>query len=454
MNQIEGVISIKDLFAELVRKCWLIILCAVLMAAVLGGYKLVNNLQAQKNVDEVVGELTEEEIETAQDYILKAREQEKLDAYIEDSILLNINPYNVYRTELQFIINGATDEEDLSTLRAAYADYALFGRLASDIAKEYGDYDELALKDVIETDGDIREQDPALRTIRIMVLAKDEAQAEELAACVKEQVEAYAKELNESIGKHELELLDENTFHFFKSDLVGKKDYYKEQLENLETEVEMLEDQLNASQMSYALDILGEDVEDSEDAGNTAKPSIGIKSILKFAILGGALGFAGSVALIVAWYFFSSQIKSEKETEYVYQIAHLGNACVYKRNKLDILADNLFDKEKQTDLEENLTAIVNKIASLCKEKSISQIAVVGTRDEETEQVVHSIVQKLAEERITVLLPKKEEIEKASLPKNIILTQRIGKTTGEEINEQMNFCKDRNLEICGYITFSK
>lgn len=452
MNQIEGVISIKDLFAELVRKSVLIILCAVIFALALGGYKLINNLQAQKNVDNVAQELTEEQIEAVLDYVAKVKEQESLETYIEGSVLLSLNPYDVYRTELQYFIKDEKDTSNLSTIRAAYADYALFGRLANDVAADLDTYDEHAIRDVLETDSYIREQDPDLRTVRIMVFAKDEKQTEELVASVKKQIENYCAEINQTIESHKFVLLDENTHRVLKTDLIGKKDYWKEQLKTVETEADMLEDQLNATQMSYATELLGDEVEDQDVSSQEKKPGIGIKSILKYAILGGALGFAGCVVMIVALYFFSSQIKQEKDTEYVHGISHLGNGIVYKRKCTDKLADTIFYKDKILDFEMNAEQIVNKIVEICKEKEVAECAFIGMIDEPANQAIDCLIQKLMEQKINAVA---FDIEgKKELPQNVILVESIRKTTEENVKSQIDFCVQHQLEVLGYLTLSK
>lgn len=452
MNQIEGVISIKDLFAELVRKCTLIIICAVISAIALGGFKLMKNLQANNKSEEVIQELTEEQKEAAESYVAKVKEQESLDKYIAESILLEMNPYEVYRSELQFLITDEGDTSNLSTIRGAYADYLVFGRLASDIAEKYGEYDELALKDIIETDGNIREQDPAIRTVRVLILAKDKKQAEELSVCVKEQLESFSKEVSEKIETHKWELVDENMFHFLKTDLIGKKDYYVNLLQTVETEAEMLEDQLNAAQMSYVAELLGGDLENQDENSVGTKDGIGIKSVLKYAILGGALGFAGCVVVIVAVYFFSSQIKQEKETEYVHDIRHLGNGSIYNRKCTDKITDSIFYKDKIVDFEINAEKIVNRIVDVCQEKAVLECAFIGMIDEKANKAVDILVEKLIEQKINAVAFDIED--KKVLPQNVILVESLRKTTEESVKSQIEFCDEHQLEVLGYITLSK
>lgn len=449
MSQVDNIINIKDLFAEIIRKCWLIVICIIVFATALGGYKYMQRMQSQ---EEVATELSKEEEEAVLEYVAAVREYESVQEYCEDSILFTCNPYNVYQTELQYMISGDVDVDDVATIRAAYADYVLFGRLASDIFSNNKKYSEKALRDVIDTDYVIREQGETLKTVRIMIYAKDKQQSKILIKYVKEQIEAYTKEIKQTIGNHEFILLDENTVTVLKTDIKTTKEHHENYRDTLKDEVENVETQLSSVQMDYALELLGKEVKSID-----SPKEISLKEILIFVVLGGIIGAVFAIMVIIAFYFFTYQIKTEKEIEYLYSITHLGNCSVNKRGVFDKLADKVFYKNRCFDIEENKEMIALKIIALCKEKNIQNICFVGKVSEDMKNCINIITDIIQKEGIEIFCIEnilKDYDLKKTLSKNIIYIGKLRETTVQEAKEQIEFCREQNLKIFGYVTFSK
>lgn len=450
MSEVDSVIDIKDLFAELIRKCWLIVICMIIFAIGFSGYKYMKNVQIQQGASAEIMELTEEDKETALEYVSMVQQYESLKEYCEKSILFTFNPYNVYQTELQYIIGGDVKADDVATIRAAYADYVLFGRLASDIASNHKKYTEKALREIIDTDYVIREQGETLKTVRIMVYAKDKKQSQTLVKFVKEQIESYSDEINQTVGTHRFTLLDENTTTIIKNDVKDTKNHYENSMKSLESEIEISKEKLGVVQIEYALDLLGEENEKIEVE---VEQEIGLKSIFIFLILGSIVGGTVGIAIIIVPYFFSDQIKTAKEIENIYYIKHFGNCSLDKRNSFERLADKFFYKNDNFDTQENLNAIVSNVSSFCKENSKKNIYFVGKADKEMKVVLEKISIGLKKEMIEGILLE-NITEMRDLSENIISIMKIKRTTVQEINEEIEFCEKQNLKICGYITFSK
>lgn len=454
MSQVESVISVKDLFAELIRKLWLIIICIIVFAVALGGYKYVQSVQSQKNEETTIEELSEEDEEAVLEYVAKVQAYESAKEYCENSILFTFNPYNVYQTELQYIIGGDVAEDDLPTVRAGYADYVLFGRLASDIAENNEEYDATALKDIISTDSYIREQDPSLKTVRIMIYAKDEEQNEELVSAVKEQMEAYSKEIKETIGAHEFTLLDENTISVIRTDATNNKNTYENSRDALEEEVKSLESQLSTIQLSYAREVLGEEViEDIE----SNEQGISMKSILKYAILGGVLGCILAICIIAVLYIFSGSVKTVDETGVVFGIRKLAALSVKEKNWCEKFSNKLFYRNSINPSEVETDILFAKLNDLCASEAIKEIVFVGETEAEATKQISALIDKLKKHNILVkrvsnITNNPEDFSVSSKSGNVVLVETLGKSKSKTIFDTMKVCKECDIDVLGYIVF--
>lgn len=457
MNHLDGVIDVKDLFAELIRKAWLIILCTVLCMGALGVYAFIQNQQATENKENVESMLEEEELEAANDYVMAVLEFYNLEDYLDNSIMMSGNPYNLYQTELKYMISGEIDKDDIATIRTCYENYVLYGQLSNDIANVDEEYKGKVLIDALTIDTESGLQMDSSKIVSVLIYAKDEKQSKELVAYAKEQIEIYANDVAKQFPGHKLEFLNDATIQTVKLDLILAKETLEKNIELIEADMEALGAPLSASQKEYAVKILKESldkkalkelkIEESFNGENTF-------GVVKYAVLGGGVGFAMAVALIVALYFFTNQIKSEKEVEHLYGIKHIGNCPVYKRTAFDSLADKIFYKSKTNDLEGAKCEIVDRLVALCKEKEIKEIGICGSADSVVESVLNDICKKVEKSGIKCMYIRNLQEENIELPYNIVGVELVKKTSLQDIVKEIEICDTKNISQCGYITFSK
>lgn len=457
MNHLDGVIDVKDLFAELVRKAWIIILCTVLFAGTLGAYAFIQNNRVSDDEKNIESTLEKEELETANDYIMSVLEFHNIEAYLDDSIMMTCNPYNLYQTELKYVISGDVDETEVATLRTCYENYVLYGELISDVANADKDYAGKVLIDAITIDTESKVQTDTSKIISVLVYAVDEEQSEELVALVKEQIGAYANSLTTKFVNHDFELLSDNTIQTVAYELIEVIDAYEACIELIEAEMEALGGQLSTTQREYAVEILKESldkkalkelkIEEAAERGNSF-------GVIKYAVLGGVVGFAMATVLIVFLYFFTNQIKSEKEVEHLYGIPHLGNCCIYKRYFFDNLAYKLFYKTKDFNLDHSKNKIMDTLVELCKEKQIKELGFVGRCDDNVSTIVAEIIEKIEAADVKCVHIEELNTTDEEFPHNIVCVASLKKTFMQDISKEFEVCSEKNITVRGYITFSK
>ena len=457
MNQLDGVIDVKDLFAELIRKSWLIVLCTVLSAVILGGYAYVQNKQSAQTAEKIENILGEEELEAADLYVEKVVQFLNMEDYMENSIMANCDPYNVYQTQIQYVISGDVDTSEVATIRTCYENYVADGHLSNAIAEINDAYAGKVLLDAITIDSASFVQSDSLKLVSVQLTAIDKAQTEELVAYVKELLEDYSVVVSKEIGEHKLVFLNQATITDLDYEFIKLRGNLTSLYEFLEEELGTYATALSSEQMRYAVEVLKASVDEEtladlgievgSESGKTA-------SVKKYVVLGAGVGFAGAVVLIIALYFFTSHLKSEKEIEYLYGIKHYGNCPVYKSNVFDRLADKLFYKDKSYDVAMAKASLVKDLLAMCKEEQIKELGIVGDVDAVVAGELEDVCKTMKTEGVEITLLRTVSEENTTLPGNIIIVELVKKTMMNEIAKVIKECNEKEIALRGYITFSK
>ena len=436
MSQVENVIRVRDLFAELVRKCWLIIVCVLFFAIALGGLAVFENAQAKKSQAEAeIVETPKEDLEELEeDYRQAVLTYEGLVEYFEKSIWLSCNPYEVYQTELRYVISNISNEEDTASIRTSYHNYVTLGRLFSDMYDADHKYEERYLSEVIKIDVEGFNNKETLRTFSVIIYAKDAKQSAYLAKSVQKQMMKFAESLGATVGIHELALLETNTTEIIRRDLLTYRDDIRNNRNSWKDTVANREAALEQAKIGQ---VVQEEVEE--------------KSVVKYLFLGAVVGGAVSVVIIIALYFFTNQVKTEEELEYLYEIKHLGNCAFNKKNVFEKLADKLFYKDKNFNLDENIIQIFHKIKDICEQNSIGRIGLVGSANEKEFECIEALKALLKNENIELMYT--EELEDVPF-KDAVFVVSIRRTLIQDVEVKMNSYKEEGLRVQGYITFSK
>ena len=142
-----------------------------------------------------------------------------------------------------------------------------------------------------------------------------------------------------------------------------------------------------------------------------------------------------------------------KEIEYLYDILYLGNYSINKRGIFDKLADKLFYKDKCFNKQKNVREIALNIIDVCKKHSIQEICFVGKTNDEVKECINNVADILQEDGIKVIFLENNHFVEV-LSQNVIYVEKLRETTVQEVKDKIKFCREQNLNICGYVTFSK
>ena len=213
-------INLVDLLKKLCVQWKQVLACAVVFACLLGGYKYVKDNRAVQTAstaelaEGVV--LTDAEQKSVTAAIELAEEIDGIEKYLEESIVMNIDPYHKDRVVLLYSIDDATKQTKQKIIEA-YLNFLSSGG-AIDALKENDskkwDMDKSYLSELVSayqrenSSYQIIMNDSTAETLLyIETTGKDAEMAGELAADIQIVLESYYPTVKEIAGKHTLTLL-------------------------------------------------------------------------------------------------------------------------------------------------------------------------------------------------------------------------------------------------------
>lgn len=308
-NTYEQEIDLKDLLFAVLYRWRLILVIAVLFAVLLGGYRLVTTYRAQTN-PQVLAE--------AQDAYQKALEiyendaaiidsdmqtlmsdvEEQMD-YMDHSVLMNMNPYNVWEAKTAFFVRPEIESApDMMYQSLGYADailqtYAL-SLSGSDFRQEVADQAGIELPYLNELIAITSENN----LLTLQVRYEEEEGARMIMDYLVDGVKQFRREIADSVGDHVITKVSSSVDSVVDLDLI-------EAQEGRQQRLTLLND--NLKQKQTELDSLTEPEDMSAPAASA------LKSGIKYGVLGGVLGAFMVVFFVCVVFLMSDKLYSAKQ---------------------------------------------------------------------------------------------------------------------------------------------
>ena len=337
----DPIISIKDLLATCVKKAKLIIVLAVVLAIAVCGLKFSSDLSARKAAEaaggvatEVVVELTDAELEQVEQYVDAVLLRDEVEDYVENSVYMNANPYDLYYVELMYNVQAESDEVEREAI-LAIRNYVYAGL---EVALEAED-DSLAAKyykEVLQCTSMDYNSYLANGVITISMNAINEEQAKTFATILDKAIMDYVSELNADGMEFAAVKINEVVARELYEALIGFQNDKNNLLNSCNGSVQWYESTLTKQQLKEAYKLLAVDVEVPEEvAQEVPKASINIL----FLVVGAVLGVVAGVALIAVKYIFTNTIKTEDDVQEMLKLSNLGLLVCKELDKFETLAN-------------------------------------------------------------------------------------------------------------------
>ena len=330
----ERIVTVSDLLKEILRRIGLVIILGIIVAALCCGYKYAKDSKAAKaaNSEDTTTtiKLTDKEQTDVNNVIAVQDNMKEQQAYLDNSVLMQINAYDESLCTLQYrIITG--DKQLSKDLLSAYDNYVTNGSLAQDMINHGIDMDLQYLTELLyfEKDSDKKDEEdsdstvitdtPAL-TFEIRVIHKNQKSCEELAAVIPECLSDFEQKLQESTGSHELNLVDQSYAEVVDQGLWTYKIDRVNSVVSMKERVDSLKEKLSADQVALVEKNL-----QKVDKKDVAKKEV-VKAHIskKYAVLGLGIGIILAILYIVITYIWRGTINNEKDVTYLYGVQLMG----------------------------------------------------------------------------------------------------------------------------------
>ena len=479
----ERVITIGDLIKEIFRRFWIVIIAAAICAALLGGYKYVKDYKAAADAlastdlseDTAESSLSEEEQKEVDNILLIQDNLQQQQDYTEHSILMDIDPYNESTVTLQYVFNAGQDTADSEsrdywmTLLNSYQSYVDNGMLVADLqaqgvdlASQYlGELITCEIQSEIGVNNNTQETiilGNPVRSFDIKVIHVDKDSCEKLAEKIAVCMEAYQLRLNDSVGAHQLVLVDESYSQVVDRDLWSYKFDRANSIVTMQEKIETLKENMSAEQISVIERYVeksqetAEDIEETEESGDVI--SVGISK--KYIAAGALGGIVLACLFIIICYIMRGTINQTEDLQYLYNMRILGEIdSGHGKNVFALFWNKLIGKkERKLSLEDQLGLLETNIRITCEKKQIQRLLICGQYMEEKE-LLKPVLECLKEHDVQVeyatdLLYSSEAFERLSEFDHIIFVEEIRKSQYTDIVKQIEICSEQQVEILGAI----
>lgn len=319
----EQEIDLKDLMFAVFHKWRGIILAAVILGVLLGGYKLGIGLMHKETGESVQD--TEETYAENQDIYERTRAlyeleiedlKEKIKAqetYLTNSVLMRISPYSKYTASAEvFVKTDVPDNQGrIQLLQSDSADGII--KAYEGLVKSADGLDGIAgsktdnqyIRELIETDVDYEGN-----ALTISVAYKDEAGAVKILDALLDNLESKTFEIQEKLEKHDLIVMNKVV------GVTADQDLARLQQSNTDSFVSL---QKNLTDKENSLKEL-----DEPSRPSTLSDASSLKSGIKYGVLGGGLGAFLSIFCICVVFLMSDRLNSEKELKNRFGLRILG----------------------------------------------------------------------------------------------------------------------------------
>ena len=325
----ERIITVADLIKEIVRKFWLVIVLAIVFAGLLGGYKYVKDSKAvetekiaENTSDVSSSNLSAEDQEAVQNVLLVQDNLLQQQEYADNSVLMQIDPLKEDIVILQYYFDTeqSVGSDVRYSLLNAYQNYVNEGNLAADL-EEYGQQMEVQyLGELITCETNMNDSSNMVliegigTSFTIKVIHEDQELCTSLAEDIKACIQQYQINLNNTMGRHELELVDESYSQVVDKDLWTYKFDRVNSITSMQEKIDALKENLSEDQLAvveaYSSQAKDENIE-AEDSSTNVSVSISKKHVL----VGGAIGVVLACLFIIIAYIMRGTINKAEDLQ-------------------------------------------------------------------------------------------------------------------------------------------
>ncbi len=329
-------VDIRDLFKEIIRKIWLVIIFAVAFSIILTGYQYSKDKKASNMENKTVEiaadqlQLSEAEQQSIDDYfyydsILKTKTD-----YFENSISMNLKFDDLDSVVLSFTIDNYSDELELRSIKDRLYFYFTRGEMVSQMYAKDSSIEEKYLQELLkyQTGSSTSYSD----AFTVIIYGADEKQADNISALLQQTLAEYANQKGFSI-----QLVSEAKSKMVDYDVLNRQNTIWNDILTTRTRKKEIYDKLTANAMTVVENANNTKSQQEQEAEKEAVKSenkqaeqtpvtINKKMIALGAILGAIIG----ILVVFLLYLINGKVKTTEDIKAIH-----GLRSLTKKNKAD-----------------------------------------------------------------------------------------------------------------------
>ena len=465
----EKEVSLIELFWEVLTRWRLVIVLTMFCTVLVGGYKLVSNMQNYKKVqnstDMSVKELNEFLTDNEKNTVMEAREKQiaikKKQEYLNESELMRIDAYNKNVEVMQYYIKGDRAED----LVVSYLSYFKNGGPLKELNKKlhWQKSNKYLLELFSAEQGEQNKKDNGLtdeaNIFTVYVTGKNRNSCENNADAIKQVALNYRKVLERKIGPHELILLNSNTKVIKDDSLIDKQDDLKGSIITLKTELNTLKSNMTEQQLK----LLELENSDAEIQQNRKENENKVFISKKFVFMGFLLGFLLSVLWISIRYIFNGNIKTRAEVQNLFGLNLYGEIKKLDAQKKHfMIIDHKISawKEKATlSNYEIFEFICSKLRADLEQNNISELLLTTSLNlnKKEQTIIKQLVSEISASNIRVsmcgdITNNIEAFNQLIEIGNVLFIEKFRETKYTTIEKELEICNNYSINVLGSIMF--
>lgn len=423
-------INIENIIKQCIKRVGIIIACAVVFALLVPGLIYVKDMNAYNSGAEEPAEIELSDAEQAgiEKYQYLKSKVEQLRAYGENAMVLKLDYENVYQGRLQFYVDAEEDAQ--FDIAYVISNYINSGAVAKEVCALRTLESTTYISELFGAEVSGISSGVTSGIVNFRVWASSEEECQSYIAITKEILDEFSRELNTTMAKHSLKLVEEKVIVGYSSEVDSKQSGYVERMNtaiaNLDAHAETLTDLQKQV-------IEREDNPQENEPVTITAPSFSIK----WVVVGFVLGAVAAVGVIVLYVVFGGRLQTEQELLRRFDISHFGSLKTKEDSKrIDIVSARL---------------------GSCLEKAgRKEIALIGTTKEIRTEGVIALTEELKARGIKCellgnILTEKEAFEAMKEKDCVVFVETIGQSVVKEIYEESMVCIDAQVEVIGYIS---
>lgn len=473
LKKFEIDIEIKDMLWEFLRRWRMIIVLALICGIALTAYQYRIDMN---KTDVVVVKKTQEELEramAAQDLnevtaaVALKRQMDEKSAYMEESVLMQINPYEENAVILQYYISADTTD----VVKAANASYIAFvknemSELVSVVTNDSTIY--INAENVTESIQLMVNSTNAEQVLCVKAIGKSMEEAKALAEEVDSLLKEYVSKIRSTVGMHNLLLLNSTERIIVDQALAELQNWNATSIKTISNNLDKMKNEMTGDQITlYTYRVTNVVTENNSGTSQTIVEDKNVNISIKHLAIGLVVGIVLACGVIFVLYIMSPTLRSKEELTTLYGVKILGsiNVSSFGKKKVFGCVDKAIGKlrnirKKYLTCQQEIQIIGSNILLNCMRNEISEVFVTSTVAEKIPQEVKQAIVNICEGKgITPIFGgtinyDAQALEMSAKVGNVIFIEKERTSLYDELHDEVMLCKEQGIAVLGMIVLNE